>query len=354
MKILSPDITHKSDIGGVRLDLTSAEEVEKATRRMLSDIKAARPDAIIEGVTVQPMIHRKNAYELILGITTDATFGPIILFGAGGTGVEAIGDTAMSLTPLDLKLASELIESTRVYKLLKGFRDQPAADLKGLALCLVKLSTLAVQHRAIRELDINPLLIDENGMIALDARVKVEDPAIHAPVPCAIRPYPTQWEKTYRLADGSEVFVRPIRPEDEQFYTQFMPRMDPEDIRLRMFMPVREFSHEFLARMTQIDYAREMAFVALRPDGKGDQELLGGARFFADPDYEKGEYAVLVRSDLKGLGLGWLLMQHLIRYGKSEGLKSLHGTVLSENVTMLKMCRELGFNISRDPDDNTV
>ena len=354
VKILSPNITHKSDVGGVRLDLTSAEEVEKATRRMLSDIKAARPDAIIEGVTVQPMIPRKDAYELILGITTDHTFGPIILFGAGGTGVEAIGDTAMSLTPLDLKLASELIESTRIYKLLKGFRDRPAVDLKGLALCLVKLSTLAVHHRAIRELDINPLLIDEKGMIALDARVKVEDPAIRPPVPCAIRPYPTQWEKTYRLANGSEVFVRPIRPEDERFYTRFMERMDPEDVRLRMFMTVREFSHQFLARMTQIDYAREMAFIALRPDGHGDQEVLGGARFFADPDYEKGEYAVLIRSDLKGYGLGWLLMKHLISYAKSEGLKSLYGTVLSENATMLKMCHELGFNIRRDPDDETV
>jgi len=354
VKILSPNITHKSDVGGVRLDLTSAEEVEKATRCMLSDIKAARPDAIIEGVTVQPMIRRKDAYELILGITTDHTFGPIILFGAGGTGVEAIGDSALSLTPLDLKLASELIESTRIYKLLKGFRDKPPVDLKGLALCLVKLSTLAVQHRAIRELDINPLLIDENGMIALDARVKVEDPAIHPPVPCAIRPYPTQWEKTYRLANGSEVFVRPVRPEDERFYTQFMARMDPEDIRLRMFMPVREFSHQFLARMTQIDYAREMAFIALRPDGKGDQESLGSARFFADPDYEKGEYAVLVRSDLKGLGLGWLLMQHLVSYAKSEGLKSLYGTVLAENAMMLKMCHELGFNVHRDPDDGTV
>ena len=278
VKILSPNITHKSDVGGVRLDLTSADEVEKATRRMLSDIKAARPDAIIEGVTVQPMIHRKDAYELILGITTDHTFGPIILFGAGGTGVEAIGDTAMSLTPLDLKLASELIESTRIYKLLKGFRDRPAVDLKGLALCLVKLSTLAVHHRAIRELDINPLLIDE-GMIALDARVKVEDPAIHPPVPCAIRPYPTQWEQKHRLADGSEVFVRPIRPEDERFYARFMERMDPEDVRLRMFMTVREFSHKFLARMTQIDYAREMAFIALRPDGEGDQEAARGRPF---------------------------------------------------------------------------
>ena len=150
------------------------------------------------------------------------------------------------------------------------------------------------------------------------------------------------------------MFVRPIRPEDERFYARFMERMDPEDVRLRMFMTVREFSHKFLARMTQIDYAREMAFIALRPDGEGDQESLGVARFFADPDYEKGEYAVLIRSDLKGYGLGWLLMKHLISYAKSEGLKSLYGTVLSENATMLKMCRELGFNVRRDPDDETV
>ena len=216
VKILSPNLTHKSDIGGIRLDVTSSEEVEKATRRMLSEIKAAHPDALIEGVTVQPMIHRKDAYELILGISIDPTFGPVILFGAGGTGVEAIGDSAMSLTPLDLKLATELIKSTRIYKLLKGYRNQPPVDLNGLALCLVRLSSLAVQHRAIRELDINPLLVDDKGMIALDARIKVEDPALHPPVPSAIRPYPTQWEKTYRLADGSEVFLRPIRPEDER------------------------------------------------------------------------------------------------------------------------------------------
>ena len=354
VKILSPNLSHKSDIGGIRLDITSSEEVEKATRRMLSEIKAAHPDALIEGVTVQPMIHRKDAYELILGISIDPTFGPVILFGAGGTGVETIGDSAMSLTPLDLKLATELIKSTRIYKLLKGFRNQPPVDLNGLALCLVRLSSLAVQHRAIRELDINPLLVDDKGMIALDARIKVEDPAIHPPVPSAIRPYPTQWEKTYRLADGSEVFVRPIRPEDERFYAQFMPRMAPEDIRLRMFMPVREFSHEFLARMTQIDYAREMAFVALRADGEGEQEMLGGARFFADPDYEKGEYAVLIRSDLKGHGLGWILMRHLISYAKSEGLKTLYGSVLVENTGMLQMCRELGFSVERDPEDGAV
>jgi acetyltransferase len=354
VKILSPNLTHKSDLGGVRLDLTSAEEVERVTRQMLSDIKAAAPNAVLEGVTVQPMIHRAGAYELILGITTDPTFGPIVLFGAGGTGVEAIGDTAMSLTPLDLKLASELVESTRIYKLLKGFRDKPPVDLEGLALCLVKLSSLAVQHRAIRELDINPLLIDERGLIALDARIKVEDPAIHPPVPCAIRPYPTKWEQKHALNDGSEVLLRPIRPDDERFYAHFMELVTPDDIRLRLFSLVREFSHQFLARMTQIDYGREMAFIALRQANDGSQDMLGVVRFFADPDYEKGEYAILVRSDLKGRGLGWVLMRQIIRYAKSEGLKTIYGSVLCENATMLRMCRKLGFSVVHDPEDQTV
>ncbi|WKW49670.1 bifunctional acetate--CoA ligase family protein/GNAT family N-acetyltransferase [Rhodomicrobium lacus] len=355
VKILSRNLSHKSDIGGVRLDLMSAEAVETATHQMLTAIGEARPDAILEGVTVQPMVRRPNAYELILGITTDPTFGPVILFGAGGTGVEAIGDTAMSLTPLDLKLARDLIASTRIYKLLKGFRDRPPVDLDGLALCLVKLSSLAVQHRAIRELDINPLLIDAKGMIALDARIKVVDPAEHKPVPCAIRPYPVRWEAHETLLDGSPVTVRPIRPDDEHFYPSFMSHVTPEDLRLRLFSPVRQFSHHFLARLTQIDYAREMAFIAVRPaeDG-GPSEMLGVARFFADPDYEKGEYAVLIRSDLKGRGLGWVLMRQLIGYAREEGLKQLYGSVLEENTGMLQMCQALGFHIARDPDDARV
>lgn len=351
VKILSPDITHKSDIGGVRLDLTSAAEAEKVTRQMLADIRALRPGANLKGVTVQPMVRRPDAYELILGITDDNTFGPVILFGAGGTGVEAIGDTAMALTPLDLKLAKDLIESTRIYSLLKGYRGRQAVDLNGLALCLVKLSSLAVQHPAIRALDINPLLADEKGLLALDARIEVEDPVKYPATPPAIRPYPVQWETHARLLDGEEVFIRPIRPDDERFYTEFMSRTTPEDIRLRLLMPMREVSHQFLARMTQIDYAREMAFVALRNKANGEPEMLGVVRFFADPDYEKAEYAVLARSDLKGHGLGWVLMLHLIRYARSEGLKALYGTVLHENATMVQMCEELGFEVKRDPDD---
>jgi acetyltransferase len=351
VKILSPQITHKSDIGGVRLDLKSADEAERAARQMLADIGAARPDAKLAGVTVQPMIRRRGAYELILGITTDPTFGPVILFGAGGTGVEAINDTAMALTPLDLKLARDLIESTRIYRLLKGFRDQAPIDLEGLAFCLVKLSSLAVQHPAIRSLDINPLIADSRGLLALDARIEVEDPARVPPKLPAIRPYPIQWEKHEKLLNGHEVFMRPIRPDDEPIHAKMMARVTPEDIRLRLLMPVREFSHQFLARMTQIDYAREMAFVALEPGTDGETTMLGVVRFFADPDYEKAEYAVLVRSDLKGYGLGWVLMRHLIRYARAEGLKQLYGTVLKENVTMLQMCQELGFELKRDPDD---
>jgi acetyltransferase len=351
VKILSPDITHKSDIGGVRLDLKSAEDVERVTRQMLADIQHLRPDAKLQGVTVQPRIRRRDALEVILGITSDPTFGPVILFGAGGTAVEAIGDTAMALTPLDLKLAKDLIESTRIYRLLKGYRDKPAVDLEGLAFCLVKLSSLAVQHPAIRSLDINPLQASEKGLLALDARIEVEDPVKFPPTPPAIRPYPVQWETREKLLNGEEVFIRPIRPDDERFYTQFMSRVTPEDIRLRMMMPVREFSHQFLARMTQIDYAREMAFVALRYDSDGEPEMLGVVRFFADPDYEKAEYAVLARSNLKGIGLGWVLMRHLIRYARAEGLKTLYGTVLKENATMLQMCQALGFEVKRDPDD---
>jgi len=350
VKILSRDLTHKSDIGGVRLDITSAEEAARVTRDMLANIKAIRQDAKLQGVTIQPMIRRPDAYELILGLTTDPTFGPVILFGAGGTGVEAIGDTAMALTPLDLKLASDLIASTRIYKLLKGFRDRPPVDLDGLALCLVRLSSLAINHRAIRELDINPLFADEKGLIAVDARIRVEDPAKHPASPPAIRPYPVQWETQLQLRDGQQIFVRPIRPDDERFYTDFMKRVTPDDIKLRLFMPMRQFSHEFLARLTQIDYAREMAFVALTPHSAG-QEMLGVARLIADPDYEKAEYAILVRSDLKGQGLGWALMRHLIEYARSEGLKSLHGGVLHENAIMLQMCRGLGFNVEPDPDD---
>jgi acetyltransferase len=318
---------------------------------MLEQIGAARPDARIDGISVQPMIRGKLAHELIVGMTEDNTFGPVIMFGAGGTAVEVMKDTAMALPPLDLKLAHDLIRETRISRLLRGYRDRPAADMDSIALTLVKVSYLIAQHPEIRELDINPLRADENGAVALDARVVLADQTKTPRTPMAIRPYPHEWEKRINLDALGEVFIRPIRPDDEKLYEEMIQRMDQNDLRLRFFSPQRHMSRKFLARLTQIDYGREIAFVALTPS---EDEMLGVARFFADPDYRKAEYAVMTRSDLKGHGLGWQLMRQLIDYAKAEGLERLYGSVLSENVTMLRMCQQLGFNTRHDPDDPSI
>lgn len=353
VKIHSPDIVHKSDVGGVQLNLPNADAVRTATADMLRRVRAARPEARILGVTVHPMIVRPQARELIAGIADDTTFGPVVVFGRGGTAVEVINDKALALPPLDLKLADELIARTRVARLLKAYRDVPAADVRAVALTLVKLAQLAADLPEITEIDLNPLLADSTGVIALDARVAVK-PLQDARRPAsghprfAVRPYPKEWERRRRLNDGAMAFIRPVRPDDEHLYGPFFARVSPEDLRLRFFAPMKQFSHAFIARLTQLDYARAMAFIAL-DDVSG--EMLGVARLHADANYEVAEYAVLVRSDLKGRGLGWLLMQTIIDYARGEGLRRLEGQVLSENTAMLTMCRELGFGIEADPDE---
>jgi acetyltransferase len=352
VKIQSRDIVHKSDIGGVRLNLTSEADVRTAAAEILAKARAARPDARIAGVIVQPMVLRPKARELIAGIADDPTFGPVIVFGYGGTAVEVISDKALALPPLDMKLAADLVARTRVARLLKAYRDVPAARESDVALVLVKLAQLAADLPEIRDLDINPLLADETGVLALDARVAI------APVEprfkgtgnprFAVRPYPTQWECRIALADGRRVFVRPLRPEDEAMVRAFFGRVTQEDLRLRFFAPVKDFSHAFIARLTQLDYGRAMAFAAI-DEASGD--LLGIVRMHADANYECGEYAILLRSDLKGHGLGWELMQLIIRYARSEGLNRIEGQVLRENSTMLQMCRELGFRVEGDPEE---
>ena len=347
VKILSPDIVHKSEVGGVRLNLTSAQAVADAAADILARARSARPDARITGVTLHPMVVRPKARELIAGIADDPTFGPIIVFGAGGTAVEVISDKALALPPLDLRLAQELIARTRIARVLKAYRNVPAADETGVALVLVKLAQLAADIPEIRELDLNPLLADERGVIVVDARVAI------APVAAAqrgarghprfaVRPYPKEWERNVTLRDGTAILLRPIRPEDERLYADFFSGVTDEDLRLRFFAPVRNLSHTFIARFTQIDYARAMAFIALEPSSG---KLLGVVRLHANATYDSGEYAILVRSDLKGRGLGWLLMQTIIEYARSEGLREIEGQVLRDNTTMLAMCRELGFSV---------
>jgi acetyltransferase len=355
VKIFSRDIVHKSDVDGVRLNLTSETAVRRAAADIIARARTARPDARIEGVIVQSMVARPKARELLVGLADDPTFGPVVAFGWGGTAVATIDDKALALPPLDLKLAHDLIARTRVARLLRAYRNVPAAREDEVALTLVKLAQLAADVPEIRELDINPLLADESGVIAVDARVAV------APLTgerrgrghprFAVRPYPKEWERTIRLGDGHEVFVRPVRPDDEALMRAFFTKVTMEDVRLRFFAPVREFSHEFVARLTQIDYARAIALVAIDP---ASGEMLGAVRLHAGANFDRGEYAILVRSDLKGHGLGWSLMQIMIEYARWLGLKTIEGQVLRENTTMLQMCRELGFSITEDRDDRDV
>ncbi|MBI5111122.1 MAG: bifunctional acetate--CoA ligase family protein/GNAT family N-acetyltransferase [Rhodovulum sp.] len=348
LKILSPDIVHKSEIDGVRLNVLSEEAVRRETEDILARARAAQPDARLIGVTVHPMYVRPKARELIVGATDDPTFGPVIVFGRGGTAVEVLNDTALALPPLDMKLARELVDRTGAAPLLGGYRNVPPADRQALELMLVKISQLLADVPELREIDLNPVLADESGVIAVDARITIAPVAQAKRSRFAVRPYPKEWESRIEAWEDLRVLLRPVRPEDEGLYLDFFKHVSENDLRLRFFAPVKEFSHTFIARMTQIDYARAMVFVAV--DERTGQ-MLGGVRIHSDANYEKGEYAVLVRSDLKGRGLGWILMRRMIEYARAEGLQQVEGQVLRDNTTMLRMCTDLGFRIEHDPDD---
>jgi len=355
LKIMSRDIIHKSDVGGVVLNLTTPDAVRDAAARILARAKELLPEARISGVLVQAMVVKAKARELILGLADDPTFGTVVVFGRGGTAVEIINDKALALPPLDLHLARDLIERTRVSRLLRAYRDVPAVKQDAVATVLVKLAQIAADIPEIRELDINPLLADETGVTAVDARVAIGPPqrkfAGSGPVNFAVRAYPAQWERHLQLKEGWRVFVRPVRPEDEAIAHEFLKHVTPDDLRLRFFAPMKEFTHQFIARLTQIDYARAMAFVAF---DEATNEGLGVVRLHSDSIYESGEYAILLRSDLKGKGLGWALMQLIIEYARSEGLKTISGDVLQENVVMLDMCRQLGFKVKPDPAEPDI
>jgi acetyltransferase len=307
------------------------------------------PSARIEGFTVQPMIRRENSFELIAGIAVDPTFGPVALFGQGGTAVEMIADKAVSLLPLNLKLASELISRTRIHKLLGGLRDQPSIDCRALELVLVRLSQLAVDIAEIVELDINPLLANEQGIVALDARIRVAPASGSGAERLAIRPYPNQLEEVVTFL-GEPATLRPIRPEDLPRHQDFIARCYPDDLRTRFFHSVQTLPYMQLARFTQPDYEREMAFVAVARNSLGVPETLGVARAHADPDNIAAEFAVLVRSDLKGHGLGAMLLEKLIRYARARGLKRLTGEVLPENTAMLRLAVHVGFQVGKPVD----
>ncbi|WP_417828687.1 bifunctional acetate--CoA ligase family protein/GNAT family N-acetyltransferase [Thalassospira sp.] len=351
LKILSDDISHKSDVGGVVLNLENGEEVRVAAEKMNRIIRQKFPKARLRGFTVQEMVKRDGARELIVGMTTDPIFGPVILFGHGGVEVEVVRDRAMALPPLNMKLARELVEGTRIHKLLKGYRDVPAVNLEELYMTLVRLSQLVVQLGEVVELDMNPLLADRNGVIALDARIKVTPKVLSDDKRLAIHPYPRHLKENVTMEDGTTYLLRPIKPEDEPAHYEFMSRLTPEDIHFRFFGSVRELPHSEMARQTQLDYDRDMAFLAIRTEGGEEVEIHGIVQVVIDPNNEKAEYAIMVRSDIKGRGLGRILMEKMIEFCRRKGTDTFIGQVLPNNRRMLTLCESLGFTRKFIPDE---
>ena len=350
VKLLSRTVSHKSDVGGVVLDIESAADAEKAARTIQRRLRAVSPSASMEGFAVQPMVERRHAWELIIGMNRDPIFGPAILFGAGGTAVEVMDDTAIGLPPLDDVLAADLIDATRIGRLLAGYRDRKPADRHTMIAALNAVSQMVVDFPCIAGLDINPLLADENGLIALDARVEIDPDRVEEPGPnpeLALRPYPSGWDLDFS-AEGRNYHIRPIRPADIALYPTFLAKVSPDDMRLRFLAPRKSFPDEMLKRLTQLDYERDMAFVAL---DEATGEMAGIGRISCDPDKTVGEYALLVRSDLQGHGIGRELFQRLIDYARSEGIGRIEGFIHSDNRKMLTLSHELGFALSHHPDD---
>jgi acetyltransferase len=355
VKILSPDVGLKTDVGGVTLDLDTPDGVRAAAERMARRLAELRPDARLEGFIVQAMARNPQAHELIAGAATDPVFGPVILFGQGGLAVEVAGDHAVGLPPLNTVLARDLIGRTRVARQLAGYRNHPPADLDAVAAVLVQVSRLVADLPEIVELDINPLLADSRGAVVLDARMRLAmaDRSGSSLDRLAIRPYPSELEETVDWQGGT-IVLRPIRPEDGPAHVALFNALTPDDVRYRMFVRVRELRPEQLARFTQIDYDREMAFIATRPGPDGHPETLGVGRIVADPDNVSAEFAVTVRSDLKGKGLGMLLMNKLIAYCRARGTREIVGEALPQNAPVVRLVKKLGFTVGPVDEDEGV
>ncbi len=355
MKVSSPDLTHKSDAGGVKLSLSNAQAVRAAYQEIIAAVHHNRPDARIDGIAIEPMIVKPNGRELMIGVTTDAVFGPVITLGMGGVAVEVLGDRAVELPPLNRYLASNLISRTRAAKMLGQFRHMPPVDREALLSVLLRVSEMACELPWLKEMDINPLLLDENGVLVADARVVVAyrsataEPYAHM----AIHPYPSHLETLWQLPDATDITIRPIRPEDAELEQNFVCGLSSDTKYFRFMEALQELTPTLLARFTQIDYDREMALMAVTSiDGK---ELeLGIARYATNPDAESCEFALVIADQWQHKGIGHKLMTCLIDVARAKGLKRMEGEVLATNQTMLRLVTSLGFTATSSPDDPAV
>lgn len=351
LKIHSPDIAHKSDVGGVALDLDNPGILRTAAAAMEKRVRKMRPDALIDGFTVQQMARRPQSHELIVGVTTDSAFGPVILVGQGGISVEVTADHAIGLPPLNMVLARDMLSRTRVSKLLAGYRNQPPANIDAICHALIQVAELVADIGELAELDINPLVADADGVIALDARIRLQ-PGQSADR-LAIRPYPQELEEEVTWM-GQSIVLRPIRPEDALHHIDLFNALDPDDVRLRFFTSMRELPLSQLARLTQIDYDRAMAFIAthVRPDG--EQETLGVVRAVADPDNITADFAIAVRSKLKAQGLGHILFEKLVDYFRSRGTEELVGEAMARNKGMQRLVKSFGGTVTPSEEPGVV
>lgn len=354
LKLLSSTITHKSDVGGVQLNLSDEKAVRNAFATIESNVNRLAKPGAFEGVAVQAMI-RERGYELIIGSSVDRQFGPVILFGSGGILVEVFKDRALGLPPLNRTLARRLMERTKIHEALQGVRGQKAVNLEALEMLLVRFSLLLVDFPEIQEVDLNPVLATPERVLALDARILL-CPGDHKPEQCprlAIHPYPNQYIAPFRLRDGREATVRPIRPEDEPLLIALHAAHSEHTIRMRFFSMVKTLSRDSLIRLCHLDYDREMALTAVLHEN-GEPRLLGVSRYYLHPETGTAEFAVVVSDAYQQQGLGRHLMQRLIDIARERGVRRLVGQVLAENTPMLHLMQSLGFSPPVAVEDHVV
>jgi acetyltransferase len=359
VKLHSETITHKTDVGGVRLNLANADAVRAAYRAIESSVCEKSGPQHFQGVAVQPMI-RFEGYELIVGSSLDAQFGPVLLFGTGGQLVEVYKDRALALPPLNTTLARRMMERTKIYSALKGVRGRKAVDLGALEQIMVRFSHLVVEQRWVKEIDINPLLASEDRLIALDARVVLHGPEVteEALPKLAIRPYPSQYVAAWKMRDGTEVVIRPLRPEDEPMLVKFHEALSERSVYMRYFHMVattQRTTHERLTRICHLDYDRELALVADRKDPEtAEHEILGIARLAKEPGTDEAQFAVLISDAVQRLGLGAELVRRLLEVGRQEKVRRISAEILSDNYAMQKICERLGFRLEYLPEGDVV
>lgn len=375
LKIASPDITHKSDIRGVVVGISSEEKLREEYEQMLLRVREKLPEARISGIAVQKMIEKVD-YEILLGAKRDKDFGSVILFGRGGVDAEIIGDFSIGIPPLNQTLARIMMEHTKVYKMLQGYRGRMPADIRQIEEIIINFSNLIVDFPEIMEIDINPIAISNGKAYALDARIVVDKNSLEINTlhpHLVITPYPTKYVTPWKLSDGTDVILRPISPEDEPLEFEMLSSLSEEALRGRFFHPINKITHERLIRFCNIDYDREMEIVAEmkstewnRMDGIGTPVLpqvkhfekknsegkrfIGIARVVMDSDFKNGEFAVVVHDDFQGKGLGHKLIDMMIGIAQEKDLEKIYGMVLTDNYKMIRTCEDMGFSVSHLPD----